>query len=105
MRHTMRRSTTVGRHSDNGRRIFDSRRDRKLTQMQVCALAGVSHRQYVRLENGEHLPSGDLRDRLAEVFGVPRESIKSADDDEESPLAAASTDDLVRALVQRVVQT
>lgn len=91
----MRRATTTGRHADNGRVIFKARRRKGLTQMQVCAIAGVSHRQYVRLENGEHLPGGGLRDRLADAFGVKPNEIKSSDDDEEdSPLPP----DLVSAL-------
>lgn len=82
----MRRSTIVGRFAENGTRIFRARRLKGYTQMQVCDLAGVSHRQYVRLENGEHLPGAALRDRLADVLGVTREEIKSGDDDEEAQL-------------------
>lgn len=80
----MRRATTVGKHADNGERIYQARQDKGLTQMQVCDLVPLSHRQYVRLENGEHLPSGPMRDKLAAVLGVDRLTIKSGDDPEEA---------------------
>lgn len=79
----MRRSQTVGKHADNGKRIYEARSEKGLTQMQVCELVPLSHRQYVRLENGEHLPSGPMRDRLAAVLGVDRLTIKSGDDNPE----------------------
>src|SRR5438067_1935218 len=94
----MRRATTIGRHADNGQKIFRSRRSKGLTQMQVCESVGVSHRQYVRLENGEHLPSGALRDRLAEVFGVDKSEIKSGDDEDEA------SDSLAADLFMRAVR-
>lgn len=101
----MQRATIVGKHAENGKVIRRARRLKGLTQMQVCEAASVSHRQYVRLENGEHLPGGPLRDRLAETLGVERDEIKSNDDDEEDALATASMNDLVRELFRRVSET
>lgn len=92
---TVRRATTIGRHSENGLRIFRARRRKGLSQVALGEAAGISHRQIVRLENGEHLPSGEHRDRIAEALGVDRQEIQSSDDDEESdPLPP----DLVEAL-------
>ena len=79
----MRRATIVGKHAENGMRIFRARRRKGLSQVALGHAAGISHRQIVRLENGEHLPSGEHADRLAEALGIDRKEIGSSDDEDE----------------------
>lgn len=90
----MRKALIVGKHAANGRRIFDARRRKGFTQTELGIAAGITYRQIIRLENGENLPSGGVRDRLAEALGLPRESIATGDEDEDSELPA----DLSQAL-------
>lgn len=73
----------VGPHAENGRRIREARKQRKLSQTLLGDAAGVTYRQIIRYENGEHLPSGDVRDRLADALGLDPALIESADDSQE----------------------
>jgi transcriptional regulator with XRE-family HTH domain len=98
----MRRATIVGKYAENGQRIFTARRRKGFTQMHVCELAGVSHRQYVRLENGEHLPSEGLRDRLADTLGLERSEIKSGDDEDEESALPRDLDQALQVLARYV---
>lgn len=52
----------------------------------------------IRLENGEHLPSAALRDRIAEAVGDKRREIQAAEDEDEE--VEPPMDDLVRALTR-----
>lgn len=92
----MRKSTTIGRHAANGQIIFRARRRKGLTQTQLGDAVGVTYRQIIRLENGEHQPSGPVREKLAQVLGIDRTSLGSGDDDEEADMPA----DLLMAVRQ-----
>lgn len=94
----MRRATTVGRHAENGLRIFRARKRKGLSQVALGNAAGISHRQIVRLENGEHLPSAEHRDLLAEALGLDRTQISSGDDDEEEDSLVALLYKAVRVI-------
>lgn len=59
----------------------------------------------IRLENGEHLPSSSLRNRIAEELGANRDAIQSADEeDEESATVPLSRDEytMLGALMSRL---
>lgn len=70
----------------NGRiiRRFREQLEPHVSQERFADLVGTSRRHMIRLEQGYHLPGGDLRDRIAEAVGTTPEAIQSSDDDEES---------------------
>jgi transcriptional regulator with XRE-family HTH domain len=81
--------TAKFRFRDNGRKIRQARRLTGLSQENFAPLIGTGRRHMIKLENGEHRPSGELRDRIVEVTGT-KEQIESSDDDKEEevfPLA------------------
>lgn len=90
---------TAERHfpfQDNGARIRHARQQAKKSQERLAAEVGTTRRHMIRLENGEHLPSGMLRDRIAEATGHPAETLQSADDEDEPSLRRSLSDDLHR---------
>jgi transcriptional regulator with XRE-family HTH domain len=86
--------STVTKHHENGQRIERARklvpspnggRQHWISQEDFAPLVGTTRRHVIRLENGEHRPSGELRDRIVEVTGTT-EQIESSDDEEEDML-------------------
>ncbi|HXJ62765.1 MAG TPA: helix-turn-helix transcriptional regulator [Actinomycetota bacterium] len=88
--------------ADNGKAMARARRRAGVSQENLAAQVGITRRHMIRLENGEHLPSGELRDRIAGAVGVDVDEIQSADDDEEESPLAMTTDDLLRELFVRL---
>ena len=85
--------TAKFRYQENGKRIRRARqlvpspaagngRKAWISQEDFAPLIGTGRRHLIKLENGEHRPSGELRDRIVEVTGT-KEQIESSDDDEE----------------------
>lgn len=74
--------TAKFRFRDNGRKIRHARQLTGLSQENFAPLIGTGRRHMIKLENGEHRPSGELRDRIVEVTGT-KEQIESSDDDKE----------------------
>lgn len=62
-----------------------------MSQERFADVIGTTRRHMIRLENGEHLPSVALRDRIAEATGETRDKFQAADDDEESSAVPLST--------------
>lgn len=89
--------------SENGARIRRARKRTGLSQERLAAEIGTTRRHMIRLENGQHLPSGQLRDRIAQATGQPAETFQSADDDEEADLSTVSLDDFLRLRVQQLL--
>lgn len=88
------------RYPDSGRAIKTARKNARppITQESLADTVGITRRHMIRLENGEHRPSVEIRNRIAEACRVAPESLPA--EDEESPLraAASSTDDVLFAL-------
>lgn len=82
----MRKATTVGKHAANGRVIYVARKRKGLTQTELGDLAGIRYRQIIRLENGENLPTGRVRDKIAAALDLDPAKILSGDDDPEVAL-------------------
>jgi transcriptional regulator with XRE-family HTH domain len=92
-------TTHTERHfpfQENGARIRQARQQAQKSQERLAAEVSTTRRHMIRLENGEHLPSGALRDRIAEATGQPAESLQSADDEDESSMRRSLSDDLHR---------
>ncbi len=89
-------TTPKFRFRENGRRIRAARRLTGLSQENFAPLIGTGRRHMIKLENGEHRPSGELRDRIVEVTGT-KEQIESSDDDKEEDL-------LPRALLNKIAE-
>jgi transcriptional regulator with XRE-family HTH domain len=53
-----------------------------LSQEVVADLAGVTRRHLIRIENGEHRPTTDLRDRIAAVLSVDPSSLPAVEDEQ-----------------------
>jgi len=91
---------------ENGARIRSARKQAGFSQERLAAEVQTTRRHMIRLENGEHLPSGKLRDRIAEATGQPASSLQAADDEDEESLRRSLSDDLhrlarVAALLER----
>lgn len=81
----------------NGALIRSFRKRVGKSQEKLAIEVGTTRRHMIRLENGEHLPSSDLRNRIAAATGREPEEIQSSEDEEESPLPPRSlADDLLR---------
>ena len=89
--------TAKFRFRENGRKIRAARRTTGLSQENFAPLIGTGRRHMIKLENGEHRPSGELRNRIVEVTGTT-EQIESSDDDKEEDLFPAS---LLRRIAER----
>lgn len=92
MRHVSVQAVTQHPHHENGQRIKRARQRVPgpngrpwISQQDFAPLIGASRRHVIRLENGEHLPGADLRDRIVAVTGT-EEQIDSDDDEEEDML-------------------
>lgn len=94
-------ATPRHRHADNGAQIRRARKRIHLSQERFAAEVGTTRRHLIRLENGEHLPGGALRDRIADLAGQARDSIQSSDDEDEESGAMGSLDDFLRFRVRR----
>jgi transcriptional regulator with XRE-family HTH domain len=66
----------------SNRPAANHRADRPISQEDFAPLVSTTRRHLIRLENGEHLPSAELRDRIVETTGT-EERIESSDDEEE----------------------
>jgi len=62
-------------------------------------MIGITRRHLIRLENGEHLPSAELRDRLAAETGERADHFSLDEDEEADPVS-----DLVAAIRALVAQ-
>ena len=78
--------TTQHRFAENGKVIRRARRRTGLSQENFAVQVGTTRRHMIRLENGEHLPTRALRDRILEQTGSQDEIRSSDDEDEESSL-------------------
>lgn len=79
-----------------------ARKASKLSHDRIVTAMGRSNRGHlIKIEQGDHVPRADLREAYADATNVPRELFDD-EDEEADPLAAATTDDLVRALFLRV---
>lgn len=76
-------ATRVHPFTGNGAVIRRLRKRTGISQERLAAQVGTTRRHMIRLENGEHLPSTVLRDRIADVIGDAGGEIKAADDDDE----------------------
>ena len=89
----------------NGNVIRRLRKRAGISQERLAAQVDTTRRHMIRLENGEHLPSGVLRDKIADAIGADRSAIQSADeDDEESSQMPLSRDEytMLGALMARL---
>lgn len=51
----------------------------KVSQEWLADQVGISRRHMIRIENGEHRPAPDLRDRIAEVLGSSPEALPAVE--------------------------
>lgn len=71
------------RFAVNGSRIRRARRKAGISQETLALNVGTTRRHMIRLENGEHLPSTALRNRIAAEVGVEPSAIQASDEDDE----------------------
>lgn len=104
MRHVKTLATAANKFpfAANGARIRKARQLTGLSQESFAPKIGTTRRHMIRLERGQHLPGGDLRDRIVEESGTT-EQIQSADDEEEADLSV-SLDEFLRLHIQRVLR-
>lgn len=51
-------------------RLARSKTEPRVSQERLAEAVGITRRHMIRLENGEHRPSPDVRDRIAAELGV-----------------------------------
>ena len=51
----------------------------RISQENLALAVGITRRHMIRIENGEHRPLPELRDRIAEVLGVDPETLPTAE--------------------------
>ena len=73
------------RFSANGQRIRQARHLTGLSQENFAPRIGTTRRHLIKLENGEHRPRRQLRDRIVEITGT-EEQIDSSGDEEEDAM-------------------
>lgn len=80
---------SITKYPASGSALKLARNRRKISQERLAEQVGTTRRHMIRLENGENRPSVDLRDRIADALGVPRDSLPAAEDedDESSPMS------------------
>lgn len=86
-------TTRVHPFTSNGAVIRRLRKHAGISQERLAVQVGTTRRHMIRLENGEHLPSSTLRDRIAELVGDSRSEIKAADEDDEESSLPLSRDE------------
>jgi transcriptional regulator with XRE-family HTH domain len=97
-------ATAAGfKYGEVGARIRRARKSKGFSQERFAPLIGITRRHLIRLENGEHHPSPELRERLAEHTGEAAAHFSLDEDDEESDLVADLFKTL-RALVREEVK-
>lgn len=62
-------------------RLKELRSERRLTQLEVAQIIGVSHAAYQKYEYSEIIPRKDKIQKLADFFGVSVEYLKGETDD------------------------
>lgn len=85
------------RYAEVGARIRRARERSGISQERFAPMIGITRRHLIRLENGEHHPSPDLRARIAEHTGEKPESFSVDEDEESDPVT-----DLLNALERYV---
>lgn len=53
----------------------------RISQERLAEAVGITRRHMIRIENGEHRPLPELRDRIAEVVGADPADLPAAEQD------------------------
>ena len=75
------------RYPESGIAYRDARKSartgegKRVTQKTLAAAVGTDPRHIIRIENGEHRPRPDLRDRIADFLGVDPSTLPAAGED------------------------
>jgi len=51
----------------------------RISQERLALAVGITRRHMIRIENGEHRPAPDLRDRIAVVLGADPSTLPTAE--------------------------
>lgn len=87
-----------------GRQIRRARITSGLSHDKLGSLVGTSRQHLIKLEKGQHLPSDQMLDRIAEATGKTVEFFTDGDDDEESD-AMAELLHAIRRVVRDEIRT
>lgn len=60
--------------------LYDARKSRELTQLQVATYLGVSKQQYSRIELGQMVGSVRIWDKLEDFFNIPQRKLRELDE-------------------------
>lgn len=64
----------------NKLRLYQERKQKNLTQVEVATIIGLSKQGYNHIERGRRNPSWEVAQRLEQFFGIPaRELLKETD--------------------------
>lgn len=59
--------------------IYYSRKELGVTQEQAAELLGISVRWYQDIENGKHVPGGDLTLKIMAFYGIDGKSLRDSE--------------------------
>lgn len=65
-----------------------ARRRARISQENLAEAVGISRRHMIRIENGEHRPSPELRDRIAAALDANPEALPAVEQPDPFPEAA-----------------
>lgn len=91
------------RYPESGAALKRARKG-KISQERLAERVGTTRRHMIRLENGENRPSVDLRDRIADELGVPRETLIAAEEEDEDSSMPISLDEFLRMRVRELMR-
>lgn len=95
--------TRIHPYADHGKHLRRLRLRTGKSQESLAAEIGTTRRHMIRLENGEHLPSAPMKERLAEALGVDGGEIQSHDDEDDEEDVASVLTQAIRRLIHEEV--
>lgn len=75
--------------SNFSKKVYYARKDLGLTQEQTAEALGISVRWYQDIENGKHIPSGDLTLKIMAFYGIDGKSLR--DSEQENVFISSNT--------------
>jgi len=74
-------SNTIVKYPDSRSAYRTARKqaDPRISQERLALAVGITRRHMIRIENGEHRPSPDLRNRIAAVLGADPATLPAAE--------------------------
>lgn len=89
-----------------GKKIYDLRTQRKMSQDDIASKLGISRQRLARIENGQSDISYTLLQKTAEILAIPINTLTSADQEVDLRVFFRDADnsDTVKNSVEKIVE-